>query len=110
MVITAHPKDGVELAKEYGLPPIIHNFILQHHGEGLASYFYKIEQLILKDLVSNKKKLDKIFSKKKDELNKSFTQFRDSVKNIADLQLKATDSNKGTSIKMELTSNYLVNN
>ncbi len=40
MVITAHPKDGVEIAKEYGLPPIIHNFILQHHGEGLASYFY----------------------------------------------------------------------
>lgn len=40
MVITAHPKDGVELAKEYGLPPILYNFILQHHGEGLASYFY----------------------------------------------------------------------
>lgn len=40
MVITAHPKDGFELAKEYGLPPIIYNFVLQHHGEGLASYFY----------------------------------------------------------------------
>ena len=40
MVITAHPKDGVELAKEYGLPPVINNFILQHHGEGLAKYFY----------------------------------------------------------------------
>ena len=40
MVITAHPKDGVELAKEYKLPGVIHNFILQHHGEGLASYFY----------------------------------------------------------------------
>lgn len=40
MVITAHPKDGFELAKEYGLPPILYNFILQHHGEGLASYFY----------------------------------------------------------------------
>ena len=40
MVITAHPKDGVELAKEYKLPAIIFNFILQHHGEGLASYFY----------------------------------------------------------------------
>lgn len=40
MVITAHPKDGVEIAKEYGLPPIIYSFILQHHGEGLASYFY----------------------------------------------------------------------
>ncbi len=40
MVITAHPKDGVEIAKEYKLPPIINNFILQHHGEGLAKYFY----------------------------------------------------------------------
>lgn len=40
MIITAHPRDGVELAKEEDLPPIIHNFILQHHGEGLASYFY----------------------------------------------------------------------
>lgn len=40
MVITAHPKDGFELAKEYGLPPILFNFILQHHGEGLATYFY----------------------------------------------------------------------
>lgn len=40
MVITAHPKDGFELAREYGLPPVLYNFILQHHGEGLASYFY----------------------------------------------------------------------
>lgn len=40
MVITAHTKDGVELAKEYGLPPVISSFITQHHGEGLAKYFY----------------------------------------------------------------------
>ncbi len=40
MVITAHPKDGVELAKEYGLPNIINDFILQHHGDGIAKYFY----------------------------------------------------------------------
>ncbi len=40
MVVTAHTKDGVEIAKEYKLPPIINDFILQHHGEGLASYFY----------------------------------------------------------------------
>ena len=40
MVVTSHTKDGVELAKEYKLPPIIYDFILQHHGEGLASYFY----------------------------------------------------------------------
>jgi len=40
MVITSHPKDGVELAKEYGLPNVICDFILQHHGNGLAKYFY----------------------------------------------------------------------
>lgn len=40
MVITAHPKDGMDLAKEYGIPPVIQNFIIQHHGDSLASYFY----------------------------------------------------------------------
>lgn len=40
MVVTAHTKDGVDIAKEYHLPPIINDFILQHHGDSLASYFY----------------------------------------------------------------------
>ncbi len=40
MVITAHPKDGIDLAKTYGLPPIVQNFIVQHHGDSIASYFY----------------------------------------------------------------------
>ena len=40
MIITADPKDGIEIAKEYKLPQVIQNFITQHHGEGLASYFY----------------------------------------------------------------------
>ena len=40
MLITAHPKDGLELAKEYHLPQVIHNFITQHHGTSLVSYFY----------------------------------------------------------------------
>ncbi len=40
MIITAHPKDGIEIAREYKLPQVIQNFITQHHGEGLASYFY----------------------------------------------------------------------
>jgi len=40
MVVTSHTKDGVEIAKEYRLPPIINDFIMQHHGDGLASYFY----------------------------------------------------------------------
>jgi hypothetical protein len=53
MVITAHPKDGVELAKEYHLPTVIHSFILQHHGEGLASYFYN--QAIAEEGIENVK-------------------------------------------------------
>lgn len=40
MLITAHPKDGIELAKEAHLPQVINNFILQHHGTSLVSYFY----------------------------------------------------------------------
>jgi len=40
MLITAHPKDGLELAKDYHIPQIIHNFIMQHHGTSLVSYFY----------------------------------------------------------------------
>jgi membrane-associated HD superfamily phosphohydrolase len=53
MVITAHPKDGVEIAKRNGLPNIICDFILQHHGEGLAKYFYN--QAVLEEGVENVK-------------------------------------------------------
>ncbi len=40
MVITLHTKDGVEIAKKYGLPQVVIDFIQQHHGETLAGYFY----------------------------------------------------------------------
>ncbi len=40
MVITSHTKDGITLAKEYNIPEIIQDFIIQHHGDSLASYFY----------------------------------------------------------------------
>ncbi len=40
MVIVSHVKDGLEIAKEYKLPDIIKDFIAQHHGTTLASYFY----------------------------------------------------------------------
>ncbi len=53
MVVTSHTKDGVEIAKEYHLPPIINDFILQHHGESLASYFYN--QAILEEGAENVK-------------------------------------------------------
>lgn len=45
MVITAHPKDGMDLAKEYGLPDVVQNFIIQHHGDSVASYFYNQAKL-----------------------------------------------------------------
>ncbi len=40
MVITSHTKDGITIAKEYNIPEIIQDFIIQHHGDSLASYFY----------------------------------------------------------------------
>ena len=41
LAIASHVKDGVELAKQYGLPPIIKDIIAQHHGTTLAAYFYR---------------------------------------------------------------------
>jgi len=40
LIIIGHVKDGVELAREYGLPPVIVHFIQQHHGTTLVEYFY----------------------------------------------------------------------
>ena len=40
LVILGHVKDGVEIAKEYGLPRVLHQFIRQHHGTTLVEYFY----------------------------------------------------------------------
>lgn len=40
LIITAHVKDGVELAKEHKLPPVVTSFISEHHGTDLVKYFY----------------------------------------------------------------------
>ncbi|KAJ53863.1 hypothetical protein BD780_002787 [Clostridium tetanomorphum] len=40
LIITAHVKDGVELAKEYKIPKAIWDIIEQHHGTTLVKYFY----------------------------------------------------------------------
>ncbi|ERI90237.1 7TM receptor with intracellular HD hydrolase [Clostridiales bacterium oral taxon 876 str. F0540] len=40
LIIISHVKDGLELAKEYRLPQIIHDIIEQHHGNSLVKYFY----------------------------------------------------------------------
>lgn len=40
LVILGHVKDGVEIAKEYKLPRVLHQFIRQHHGTTLVEFFY----------------------------------------------------------------------
>ncbi len=41
LIITAHTKDGLELADYYGLPEEIKNFITEHHGTSAVEYFYQ---------------------------------------------------------------------
>ncbi len=40
LIIVGHVKDGIELAREYALPWVIHQFIAQHHGTTLVEYFF----------------------------------------------------------------------
>jgi len=40
LIIIGHVKDGLELAKEYSLPPVLQEFITTHHGTTLVQYFY----------------------------------------------------------------------
>jgi cyclic-di-AMP phosphodiesterase PgpH len=40
MIITSHVKDGLEMAREARLPKEIIDFISEHHGTMLVSYFY----------------------------------------------------------------------
>ncbi|MBR5328616.1 MAG: HDIG domain-containing protein [Firmicutes bacterium] len=40
LIIVSHVKDGIEMAKEYGLPDDVVNIITEHHGDGVLKYFY----------------------------------------------------------------------
>lgn len=40
LIIAGHVKDGIELAREYGLPTVLRQFIETHHGTTLIEYFY----------------------------------------------------------------------
>ena len=40
IIIASHTKDGYEMATKYKLPDILKEFILQHHGTTLVSFFY----------------------------------------------------------------------
>ncbi|HEX5715905.1 MAG TPA: HDIG domain-containing protein, partial [Thermoanaerobaculia bacterium] len=40
LILLNHVKDGLELAREHGLPQVIQDAISQHHGTRLIKYFY----------------------------------------------------------------------
>ncbi|MBR4240121.1 MAG: HDIG domain-containing protein [Prevotella sp.] len=43
-VIIGHVSEGIQMAEKANIPSIIKDFILTHHGRGLARYFYIKEQ------------------------------------------------------------------
>jgi len=40
-IVISHVKDGLDLAKKYRLPSKVRDFISQHQGTSLATYFYR---------------------------------------------------------------------
>ncbi|MEM7680599.1 MAG: HDIG domain-containing metalloprotein [Planctomycetota bacterium] len=40
LIIVGHVKDGAEMAREFGLPPVLRHFIESHHGTTLVEYFF----------------------------------------------------------------------
>ncbi|TDA70202.1 MAG: HDIG domain-containing protein [Clostridia bacterium] len=41
LIITSHVKDGLEIGREAGLPPVLLDIVAQHHGSSLLLYFYQ---------------------------------------------------------------------
>jgi len=42
LIILGHVKDGIEMAKEYKLPRVLHQFIAEHHGTTVVRYFHHV--------------------------------------------------------------------
>lgn len=40
MIISAHTRDGVELGRYYGLPQVLLDFMVEHHGTTCLEYFH----------------------------------------------------------------------
>lgn len=53
LIITAHVKEGVELAREHKLPREIIEIIREHHGTTLVTYFYhRAKEAVVKERIS----------------------------------------------------------
>ena len=48
-IIKNHVDEGLVLAKEYGLPKIVSDFIPMHHGTSRVEYFYRLALEAVKD-------------------------------------------------------------
>ena len=48
-IIRKHVDDGLKLAKDYGLPKIVSDFIPMHHGTSRVEYFYRMALEAAKD-------------------------------------------------------------
>ncbi len=42
LIIVGHVKDGIEMAREYKLPRVLHQFIEEHHGTSVVRYFHHV--------------------------------------------------------------------
>ena len=40
LILASHVKNGIEMAKRYGIPKRIRDFIPEHHGTNIMKYFY----------------------------------------------------------------------
>lgn len=49
LVIVGHVKDGMEIAREFGLPKTLRHFIEAHHGTTLVEYFYHRARTLAKE-------------------------------------------------------------
>ncbi len=59
LIISAHVKDGVALARQYNLPEEVIDFIPQHHGTTLIEFFYS-KALRLAETSSDETKMEEI--------------------------------------------------
>lgn len=58
LVIIAHVKDGVEIARKFRLPGRMIDLIEQHHGTTLVEYFYRRAESLLENSVDEEKTVD----------------------------------------------------
>ncbi len=54
LIIVAHVKDGVEMAKEYKLPRVLLQFIEEHHGTTVVRYFHHVASEKQPEIASGK--------------------------------------------------------